>query len=375
MNADKEASMFELAKYPEIVQTQFLDPILPWEVVFEAAMDAGITDRDMAADLIFFKNHPERMRGGSGTALNRSERGFRDLVKEWEGWRDSVVEPRLADRVSWHGRRFTPLGLDNERIIQLEKLIRAHARRWDPPRFRRAVRALSSTEQEVVAYLLTIWPTLLRNKVVAEMFAIISKLSMETDGIESKRARFPMARGKKLMEELIFRSERMPAGNKCLNFIANEALGIFSSRNLYQRRQGSARARYDEVGAYRAQQDLLHGRSLSLLAAELRLEGLVAPMHYAKWNGRRGRKLAYKPSPGKFMDRLTQNPGWYFFLSGVVSYHTILVGVRATKTSKVFQIIDDNGAKKRMSLAEIQAWYDDWFIKGAGSRVWMIYRP
>ena len=72
---------------------------------------------------------------------------------------------------------------------------------------------------------------------------------------------------------------------------------------------------------------------------------------------------------------MTHNPGWYFFLSGVVSYHTILVGVRVTKTSKVFQIIDDDGAKKRMTLAEIQAWYDDWFKKGAGSRVWMIYRP
>ena len=108
------------------------------------------------------------------------------------------------------------------------KTIRAHARRWDPPRYRRAFRALPSTEQEVVAYLLTIWPTLLRNKVVAEMFAIISKLSMDTDGMESKRARFPMARGKKLMDELIFRSERMPAGNKCLNFIANEALSASS---------------------------------------------------------------------------------------------------------------------------------------------------
>lgn len=366
--------MFELAKYPEAVQLQFLDPILPWHNAFEAAIDAGITDVDMATDLIFFKNHPERMHDSTGEPLKSSERGFRELVDEWETWRDTIVQPRLDGRDSWHGRRFTPLGLDSKRIAQLEKLIRSFARRWEPRRFKREFKALSFKDQEVLAYLLTIWPRVLRNSILAEMFASISELSMAPDAEESRRARFPAARGKKLMDEFISRSKRMPSGNKCLNFIANQALGIVSTDIHYQRRQRSARARYDEVGAYRIESDQLHGRSLSLLAAELRLEGLVAPMHYAKWNGRRGRRTEYRPNPGDFMDRMSQRPGFYFFLSGVVSYHTIMIGVKVTKTSKVFQIIDDNGPKSRMSLEEITAWYNDWFKKGAGSRVWMLYR-
>lgn len=366
--------MFELAKFPETVQLQFLDPILPWHNTFEAAMDAGIADADMAADLVFFKNHPERMNGGAGQPLKSSERGFHDLVDEWQDWRGSIVQPRLEDRLPWHGRRFLPMGLENERIEQLEELIRSHARTWNSRGFERDFKKLAFREQEVLAYLLTIWPSVIRNNIVAQMFAIISKLSMASDKKESARARFPIMRGRKLMDEFISRSKRMPPGNQCLNFIANEALSTVSTDIRYQRRQRTARARYDEVGAYRIENDQLHGRSLSLLAAELRLEELVAPMHYAKWNRRRGTKMAYKPNPGAFMDRMAQSPGFYFFLSGVVSYHTILVGVQVTKTSKTFQIIDDHGPKSEMLLEEISAWYDDWFSKGAGSRVWMLYR-
>ena len=367
--------MFELAKYPEAVQLQFLDPILPWHDVFEAAVDAGIADVDMATDLIFFKNHPERMHDGAGIPLKSSERGFQDLVEEWATWRDTIVQPRLDGRLPWHGRRFTPLGLENERIAELEKLVRSHARRWVPRDFKRDFNAFSFADRQVLAYLLTIWPKVIRNKIVAEMFALISELSMASDADETKRAQFSTASGKKLLGELIDRSKRMPSGNKCLNFIANQALGIVSTDADYQRRQQSARARYEEVGAYRKENDQLHGRSLSLLAAELRLEGLVAPMHYAKWNGRRGSKVAYNPNPGAFMDRMAARPGFYFFLAGVVSYHTILIGVKVTKASKEFQIIDDNGPKAILSLEKVSTWFDDWFHKGAGSRIWMLYRP
>lgn len=367
--------MFKLTIYPERVQNLFLDPLLPWEVVFEAAIDAGITGINETTDLIFFKNHPERMHGQFGIPLRESDRGYKELSEEWGRWQESIVTPHLSEQLAWHGRLFIPMGHSNSDINKLEKFIRTHKRTWISSRFRSEVSSLSSVDQEIIAYLLTTWPKLIKNNVLAVMFAIMSELLLDSDKKESKRARFSLSSGKKIMDELKDRSKRMPNGAQCLNFIEGEALISLSPKPAYQMRLGSIRARYHEVGAFRAEKEQLHARSLSLLAAEMRLEKTVGPMHYAKWNGRKGSRKAYKPSPVDFMNRMTLQPGWYFFLSGVVSYHTIFVAVKVTKSSKVFQIIDDNGPKSLMTASKLKTWYNSWFHKGAGSRVWLIYRP
>jgi hypothetical protein len=157
--------MFDINIYPVAVKQVFRDTLMPWEVVFETALESGISDIDKTTDVIFYKNHPERMQSnGQGLKLKKSDRGFNDLVKEWQGWHDDIVTPRLIDRSPWNGRLFTSKGLKSQDIVRLEKLVRSYLRSWSTKKFTKELAALSNTERDVFAYLVTIWPKVLTKK-------------------------------------------------------------------------------------------------------------------------------------------------------------------------------------------------------------------
>jgi phosphatidylserine/phosphatidylglycerophosphate/cardiolipin synthase-like enzyme len=61
--------------------------------VARAAKDAGITDAEVIADIIFFKLHPERMSAGVGKLIARDEPDFSKLRAEWE--QHLVIAERL----------------------------------------------------------------------------------------------------------------------------------------------------------------------------------------------------------------------------------------------------------------------------------------
>ncbi len=133
--------------------------------------------------------------------------------------------------------------------------------------------------------------------------------------------------------------------------------------------------RYHEVGQHRANAGLLHHDSLSLLAAEMRLLRMVGPMHYARCNGKRGRRQAYLPDAVDFMVDLSPKAGWYFFLCGVVSFHTFFIAERVSRGERIFKIIEDKGEQPDMNADALRKELNGWHIKGAGTRIWPIYRP
>ncbi len=99
------ATTFTINTYPEIGSTRFQQCPDDLGSRLRIGHGGGLSDPDMAADLIFYKNHPERMNlVGNGLPLRSTERGYSTLVEEWEGWRD-VVDARFEKpaAMAWSG--------------------------------------------------------------------------------------------------------------------------------------------------------------------------------------------------------------------------------------------------------------------------------
>lgn len=371
------STRFTINTFPEVVQREFNNALMPWEVVFESAMAAGLSDPDMAADLIFYKNHPERMDPmGSGLPLRSGERGYSKLVEEWSGWR-GLVEDRFENLQRWNGRAISPAGVALDAVPRIEKMLRGYAKKWSSAAFKKDLKGLTPVERDALVYILTIWPKPYQpNRRLAEMFEIIKTTTGRSLVEESARGRFPLGRGGELMRELIKRGENEPKGkNTCLNFVMKSGLLAISDDERYRQQLQIVGDRYHEVAAYRRAKNQLHKGSLSLLAAEMRLLRMVGPMHYARFNGKRGRRQAYLPDAVDFMESVSPKAGWYFFLCGVVSYHTFFIAERVSKGGRMFKVIEDKGEQPDMSAEELREELNGWHRKGAGTRIWPIYRP
>lgn len=77
------ADGFRILNWPTSVQILFAQGPASWPAAVAEAIRQGIRDGDGLANLIFFMQHPQRMAGGVGTLIDKSEEAFYELRAEW----------------------------------------------------------------------------------------------------------------------------------------------------------------------------------------------------------------------------------------------------------------------------------------------------
>jgi hypothetical protein len=189
------------------------------------------------------------------------------------------------------------------------------------------------------------------------------------DEMDAAASRFDEAVGEKLKNELVKAAQGYPRhANNCLNFLYDSGVRRLSSGSPAEVK--AAKDRYTKGYRERLATTPRHAKTLSRLAAELRILGLVGSARLMRWNGKR-----YSPSATAHFERLTgAGDGWYFFLVSVGSFHTFLIAVRVTGENRKYVKIEDGGAVRKYD-AELNAYFDEYGAagKGAAARFWPVY--
>jgi len=81
--AEESETPFRTDHLPARAQAQFAKGASAWRDAVTEAIRGGIADAGALADLIFFMQHPERMKASAGTAIGRGEADFFKLRAEW----------------------------------------------------------------------------------------------------------------------------------------------------------------------------------------------------------------------------------------------------------------------------------------------------
>lgn len=90
---EREEEEFRVSALPTAVRQAFSDAktaAVLWPNVVQKAVEAGITNSDTLANIVFFLHHPERIHAGTGLSLDRNEPEFDKLAEEWRAWRTVV---------------------------------------------------------------------------------------------------------------------------------------------------------------------------------------------------------------------------------------------------------------------------------------------
>lgn len=229
-------------------------------------------------------------------------------------------------------------------------------------------RVLKKIEKELL-----LWPKFGHIEKMTKIIELVTGLTRKGDAEESERGRFSEAEGEAIKNTLT-EAEKKFVGFQCLNFLYQSALA-----ELYAGETDAvdaAKADYSRGASERSKTTDTHAKTLSRLAAELRLRDLTGPVNILRWVGR-GESAHHDPNPADLFDRLSSaGDGWYFFLASVVSFHTFIIAVHVTGggSSRRYFKIDDGGrvAKSRSALTEF---FDDEFPNAprAYSRVWQVY--
>jgi hypothetical protein len=194
------------------------------------------------------------------------------------------------------------------------------------------------------------------------------------DRMDAAAARFDEAVGEKLKNELVKAAGGYPKHvNNCLNFLEDSGVRRLSSGSPAEVKAAKDRYRKgvkERLAATKPGKQSRHAATLSRLAAELRILGLVGSARLMRWNGRR-----YRPSATAHFERLTgAGDGWYFFLVSVGSFHTFVIAVRVTGENRKYVKIEDGGAVRKYD-ADLDEYFDDYGAigKGAAARFWPVY--
>lgn len=264
--------------------------------------------------------------------------------------------------------------------------------------------------------IIVLWPSFGNIRKKAQIIEMVTAPIRKTDLEESQRGRFSEKEGGEIKTELvnvmkerirlekekiIKENEAKPRSarltdekideaakdkelNSCLDFLKNSSLAELYADEEDERKTASSL--YKEGMAERKQKTKIHAKTLSRLASELRLQGLVGPVHLLKWKGTH-EKGHHEPSPTDLFDRLSSaGDGWYFFLVGLLSFHTFLIAVHVSEGGsrrRYFEI--QGGQAVRKTPKQLKQWFDRDFDpsnfnpkhkRNVGSRVWQVYlRP
>jgi hypothetical protein len=94
LNAPLSTTEFRLADWPSSVQQLFAKGGAAWLEALDGAIGARIKDTKRLADLIFFMQHPERMKAGRGRLIDLNEEDFVQVRTEWVLYR-TIAARRL----------------------------------------------------------------------------------------------------------------------------------------------------------------------------------------------------------------------------------------------------------------------------------------
>jgi len=184
---------------------------------------------------------------------------------------------------------------------------------------------------------------------------------------QSQRGQFTEADGARikdgLTEDAVTYAEN---GNKCLSFLYTNGL----ARLLADHADRVDEAKHQYTAGVEDRERGLHSTgTLSRLAAELRLQGLVGPVHLLHW-----RDGMYQPTATDLLDALSAvGTGWYFFMVSAGSWHTFAVAVQVTGEARTYFRIQD-GASTAWTAAHLNSYIDKFGPKyRAATRIWQIY--
>lgn len=368
--------MFNLADYPPKARRAFRKAPAHWSAAVTHAVEGGVKDINDLTDLVFYMHHRERITGGIGAPLEPSETNFKKLIAEWKDFK-KMVEPvvkRMSGPASGSG---TTLAQD---FADFVKKVRKDSGRKlsaaDEATLRGMLAPLSTREVKILEWIVVLWPKFGSATKMNRIMEIVTEPIRKTDKGESKRGRFDETDGSAIKRRLS-KAAKDTAFGQCLNFLANEGLEeLFPDE---KKRLAAAISRYVKVARDRKKKGQAHGGgTLSIMASEMRLEGLVGPINLLRWKGS-AMKGRHQPNPVELFDRLSSaGDGWYFFLCSAVSFHTFIVAVHVTSggSKRTYFEIQD-GQSVRKTPAKLKAWFDEEFLPNnelASSRVWQVYR-
>ena len=189
----------------------------------------------------------------------------------------------------------------------------------------------------------------------------------EDDDADARAARFEETAGGDLKEALAADAKQFTRGATCLSYLyASGLTHLFGGRDD---EIAAVKERYWAGAEERTKTTSRHAKTLSRLAAELRIAGLVGPARLLRW-----RHGHYAPRPTALLERLTgAGSGWYFFLASLGSYHTVIVAVHVAGEARTYFKIQDGGSVRK-SAGELDEYVDDYGpIYGASTRIWQVY--
>jgi hypothetical protein len=222
---------------------------------------------------------------------------------------------------------------------------------------------LPELEKEV-----TLWPKQFKGmNAIIEIVTGAAEASWLNDIVEADKARFEEAAGGELKDALAADAKQYNGGATCLSYLyASGLTHLFGGRD---KEIADVKDRYWTGAQDRKKTTSRHAKTLSRLAAELRIAGLVGPVRLLHWS-----KGHYDPRPTELFERLTNaGSGWYFFLASLGSYHTVIVAVNVAGASRTYYKIQDGGSVRK-TAAELDEYIDDYGpIYSASTRIWQVY--
>ncbi len=371
--------MFNLAQFPVTTRTTFHQGAILWPLAVNQAIDGGVKNVDDLTNLTFFMHHPERMTGDTGRALNPKEADFQRLADEWTGFRTMVrpmVKTPSSGTPSGSGKSESLAEEFTDFVEDVRKGSATSLSADDHAKLEKLLEGRSVSEIKMMEWILVLWPSFGHSTKMNRMIEIVTEVIRQSDKKESIRGRFDEKTGSGIHERLSKAAEATKFG-QCLNFLANEGLPeLFADEKT---RLADALKRYGQVARERKDKKQAHGGgTLSIMASEMRLEGLVGPVTVLRWTGSAD-KGHHMPDPVSVFDRLSDaGDGWYFFLASAVSFHTFLIAVHVTSggiSREYFEIQD--GQSVRKTPKQLRDWFDKEFLPNtqkASSRIWQVYQ-
>ena len=370
--------MFRLAEFPTDTRTTFHQGAILWPLAVTQAIYGGVKNVDALTNLVFFMHHPERMTGDTGRALDPKEANFQRLADEWTGFRTMVrpmVKTPSSGTSSGSGKSKSLAEEFTDFVQDVRKADGISFSPADEAKLESLLKGRSVAEIKVMEWILVLWPSFGHSTKMNRMIEIVTGAIRQSDTEESSRGRFDEKMGGEIHTRLSKAAKATKFG-QCLNFLANEALPELFADD--ESRLADALKRYWQVAKDRKEKKQAHGGgTLSIMASEMRLEGLVGHITVLRWTGSAD-KGHHTPDPVSVFDRLSDaGDGWYFFLASAVSFHTFLIAVHVTSEGAVREYFEiQDGQAVRKTPKQLKDWFDKEFLPNtdkASSRIWQVY--
>jgi len=305
---------------------------------------------------------------------------FRQIISKMEFSKEAFFFSNTQELANEVRKRLEIVESESEYFIEVVKRIRTKKGisidEVDDKELRGTLELVPVQIRKKLEKELLTWPEGGQSRKMEKIIEIATSYSRKTDKEESIRGHFSEVKGEKLKNTLSTKAKEFGV-NQCLKFLYQASLDeLFADE---EKKIEAAKSEYAEGAAKRKEYTIRHAKTLSRLASELRLQGLLGPVNILQWTGS-GSKGYHQPAAGDLFERLSNaGDGWYFFLASQISFHTFVVGVHVSSGGTKRRYFEIQGGQTiSMSQEELTKRFDERFAnpERASSRVWQIYlRP